>query len=37
MGRWAMVLGARRDALADALGRLYEPLPFDALWAKAAA
>ncbi|MQX37438.1 helix-turn-helix domain-containing protein [Roseospira navarrensis] len=37
MGRWAMVLGVRRDVLADALGRLYEPLPFDALWAKAAA
>jgi len=37
MGRWAMALGVRRDALADALGRLYDPLPFDSLWTKAAA
>ncbi|MBB4315366.1 helix-turn-helix domain-containing protein [Roseospira marina] len=37
MGRWAAALGVRRDALADALGRLYDPLPFDSYWAKAAA
>lgn len=37
MGRWALALGLRRDALADALGRLYDPLPFDSLWTKAAA
>lgn len=37
MSRWAMALGVRRDVLADALGRLYDPLPFDSFWAKAAA
>lgn len=36
-GRWAAALGVRRDVLADALGRLYDPLPFDSYWAKAAA
>jgi len=37
MGRWALALGLRRDALADALGRLYDPLPFDTYWTRAAA
>ncbi|MBB4286936.1 helix-turn-helix domain-containing protein [Roseospira goensis] len=36
-GRWALALGLRHDALADALGRLYDPLPFDSYWTKAAA
>jgi len=37
MSRWALALGLRRDALADSLGRLYDPLPFDSFWTKAAA
>jgi transcriptional regulator with XRE-family HTH domain len=37
MARWALALGLRRDVLADRLGRLYDPLPFDTLWTKAAA
>ena len=37
MGRWALGLGVRRDEMADALGRLYDPLPFDTYWTRAAA
>jgi|GEM_PF-2134129 len=37
MGRWARALGMRHDTMADALGRLYDPLPFDSYWTRAAA
>lgn len=37
IARWAPALGIARDRLAEALGRLYDPLPFDPLWGKAAA
>lgn len=37
MPRWALALGVSHDRLADSLGRLYDPLPFDPLWTKAAA
>ncbi len=37
MNRWALALGVRRDEMADALGRLYDPLPFDTYWTRAAA
>jgi hypothetical protein len=37
MSCWALALGVSRERLADSLGRLYDPLPFDTLWTKAAA
>ncbi|MBB4264659.1 helix-turn-helix domain-containing protein [Roseospira visakhapatnamensis] len=37
MSRWALALGVRHDMMADALGRLYDPLPFDTFWTRAAA
>lgn len=37
MSGWALALGVSHERLADSLGRLYDPLPFDPLWTKAAA
>ncbi len=34
---WASALGLPRERLAEAIGRHYDPLPFDPLWSKAAA